>query len=126
MFKVKAHTEVIGNEVADQEAKNSISLEYSHYTNSCKGLDKIIDYFPLFRRLSIKQKLRKFVNNVFSMYNSAEWSQLKSFNDHVSANDTEWKISWTAFRSVTRFHSNSRKKQTAWAFMTKFFTKSLH
>jgi len=125
LTKVKAHTGIENNEVADRLAKQAISEGRHRFSNRFISLDGIFNYFLAYEHLPIEYNTRKFVKLIFSAYNTEEWAQLHAFRDRISARDTFWKTSWIMFNNLRGFKCNSLKKQIMWTFAAKIFTRSL-
>ena len=125
LIKVKAHTGIVNNDVADRLAKQAISEGTHQFSNRFISLDGIFNYFLAYEHLPIEYNTRKFVKLIFSAYNTEEWAQLHAFRDRISARDTFWKASWIVFNNLRGFNCNSMKKQIMWTFTAKLFTRSL-
>jgi ribonuclease HI len=71
MEKVKGHSGLEGNDIADRVAKNAIIMGNTSFTNSSiTSLSSSYSYFPSFSGIPIEQKIRKFVMTIFQLITS--------------------------------------------------------
>ena len=125
-IKVRGHSGDTHNDEVDRLARDAKNHHRSHLDNTFKSNSSHITYFPVFEnKYPIEQRIRRFIQSLFNIYNTAEWALLRSVNDHLRNRDIAWDASWMLLKQLRGFNCNSRVKGTLWTFAAKAFMNIL-
>jgi ribonuclease HI len=126
MHKVKAHSGISGNEIADLEAKKGL-LE-ANIVKVQHIQTKAAAFSIFWRGIEIESPIRKFIKKLNNSRHKAEWVFIRGGNDSIHGN-RESRMCWKVFK---RLISKYRKKQgssleenSRWIFILKCINRML-
>src|SRR3954451_8762799 len=126
LIKIKAHSDIAGNDMADELAKQGLSGEYNS-NNNIVVMNSPFQFYPTFNSIPIDIGIRKFVVRTLNAYNDIEWSLLQNIQDLCHLNNTtiDWTVTWILFHQCKGFRCISSHRNYLWSFLFKLLHKSL-
>ncbi|PKY34963.1 ribonuclease H-like protein [Rhizophagus irregularis] len=77
LVKIKGHSGIIGNDIADKLAKKR-RCENNLFRNNVDFINNILSYFPVFIDKPIEVNIRRFILKILATGEATEWSLLKN------------------------------------------------
>ncbi|CAB5210423.1 unnamed protein product [Rhizophagus irregularis] len=126
LVKIKGHSGIIGNDIADKLAKKE-RCGNNLFRNNVDFINNILSYFSVFIDKPIEVNIRRFILKILATGEATEWSLLKNNQKlcYGDVNQINWKITWLIFHYCKGFHCNSMRINYLWTFIAKLFHKIL-